>query len=243
MLILEVEDVSKGFAGLHALWNVGFTLNEQEILGLIGPNGSGKTTLFNLITGFLKPDKGRIRFKGRDITNAKPHTICHIGIARTFQIVKPFAHLSTLQNVMVGRIYGRYPAQNMRKAEQESREILEYIGLGGKELIAAHNLTLADRKRVELGRALATKPELLLLDEIMAGLNPTETQDTMHLIKMIRDSGVTLIVVEHVMRAVLGISDRLVVLNVGEKIAEGNPQQIVSDKQVIEAYLGEESYA
>lgn len=243
MLILAGENLSKSFGGVVALRNVEFILNEGEILGLIGPNGSGKTTLFNLIAGFMKPDAGKVRFKSKDITNAKPHTICQIGIARTFQIVKPFAHLTTLQNVMVGRIYGRNPAQNMRQARKESEEILKYIGLSGKEVIAAHNLTLADRKRLELARALATKPEVLLLDEMVGGLNPTETQDAMWLIKRIRDSGITIILVEHVMRAVMGISDRIMVLNVGEKIAEGTPQQIVSNKQVIEVYLGEEARA
>ena len=243
MLILEVENLSKSFGGVQALRKVEFVLNEGEILGLIGPNGSGKTTLFNLIAGLMKSDEGKIRFKDRDITNVKSYRVCQSGIARTFQIVRPFAHLTTLQNVMVGRAYGGNPVRNMHQAKRESEEILKYIGLGGKESIAAHSLTLVDRKRLELARALATKPELLLLDEMMAGLNPTEVEDAMRLIKRIRDSGVTLIMVEHVMKAVMGISDRIMVLNVGEKIAEGTPQEISSNKQVIEAYLGEEANA
>jgi len=243
MVLLQIENLSRSFGGLLALQEINFDLHEGEILGIIGPNGSGKTTLFNLITKFLKPDTGRIMFKGKDITKFKSHSICQTGIARTFQLVKPFAHMTALQNVMVGRMYGREPAQNKRQAKIESEEILEFVGLGSKRLTVAHHLTLSDRKRLELARALATKPELLLLDEMMAGLNPTEIRDALVLIKKIRDSGVTLMIVEHVMRAVLGISSRMMVLNVGEKIAEGTPQEIVRNRQVIEAYLGRESYA
>ncbi len=243
MLILKVEKLSKFFGGLAALSNLDLTANEGEILGLIGPNGSGKTTVFNLITGLLKPDQGSVTFKGIDITNAPDYAVCQIGIARTFQLVKPFAHMTALQNVMVGRTHGRKPAQNIKQAKIESEEILHFVGLGGKEDIVAHNLTLVDRKRLELARALATRPELLLLDEMIAGLNPTETEDAMRLIEEIRDSGITLIVVEHVMRAILGLSHRIVVLNVGVKIAEGTPQEIVDDKRVVEAYLGEGAHA
>jgi branched-chain amino acid transport system ATP-binding protein len=243
MVILEIEKLSKSFGGLAAVSELTIAVEAEEILGLIGPNGSGKTTVFNLITGFLKPDTGRVAFKGVDITNAPNHAVCQRGIARTFQLVKPFAHMTALQNVMVGRTHGRKPARNLKQAKQESEEILNFVGLGDKGQIPSHNLTLADRKKLELARALSTKPELLLLDEMMAGLNPSETADAMRLINEIRNSGITLIVVEHVMRAILGLSDRIMVLNVGLKIAEGTPQEIVKDRRVIEAYLGEDSHA
>jgi len=243
MSLLEVKNLSKSFGGLLVLREIEFKIDEGEVIGLIGPNGSGKTTLFNLITRFLKPDTGRITFKGKDITNSKVHNVCKSGIARTFQLVKPFPYMTALQNVMVGRMYGKRPAQNKKQAKVESEEILEFLGLGVKKFNIANSLTLSDRKRLELARALATKPELLLIDEMMAGLNLTETEEAMHLIKEIRGSGITLMVVEHVMRAVLGISDRIMVLDAGEKIAEGTPEEIFRDKQVIEAYLGKEFYA
>jgi branched-chain amino acid transport system ATP-binding protein len=243
MVFLKAENLSKSFGGLQVLSNVSFDVHQGEILGLIGPNGSGKTTLFNLITGFLKPNTGKIIFEGEDITSVQSHHVCQAGIARTFQLVKPFAHMTALQNVMVGRMYGRKPAQSLKEARAESEEILGSIDLGGKKSSVAQSLTLSDRKRLELAKALATRPKLLLIDEMMAGLNLTETEDAIRIIKKIRDSGITLMVVEHVMRAVLGISDRIMVLNAGEKIAEGAPQEIMRDKGVIEAYLGKESYA
>jgi len=243
MPILEVEKLSKSFGGLAAVSDLNFTLPQGEILGLIGPNGSGKTTAFNLITGFLKPDWGRVTFKGIDITSAPCHAVCQWGIARTFQLVKPFAHMTVLQNVMVGRTHGSDSAPNMKQAKVESEEIIHFVGLREKEDKEAHSLTLADRKRLELARALATKPQLLLLDEMMSGLNQTETEEAIHLINQIRDSGISLIVVEHVMRVILGLSDRIVVLNVGVKIAEGTPQEIVNNRKVVEAYLGDGSYA
>jgi branched-chain amino acid transport system ATP-binding protein len=243
MAFLKVENLFKSFGGLQVLNNINFELHQGEILGLIGPNGSGKTTLFNLITGFLKPNTGKIIFDEKDITGAQSHHVCQVGIARTFQLVKPFAHMTALQNVIVGRMYGRVPARNLREAHAESEEILGSIGLGTKKDHIAHRLTLSDRKRLELAKALATRPKLMLIDEMMAGLNLTETEDAIRIIKKIRDSGMTLMVVEHVMRAVLGISDRIMVLNAGEKIAEGAPQEIMGDQGVIEAYLGKESYA
>lgn len=241
-MLLEVENLSKAFGGWMAVRQVDFTVEEGEIVGLIGPNGAGKTTLFNLISGLLKPDTGTIRFDGRDITGLAPDKICRTGIARTFQLTKSFMHMTPLQNVMVGVAYGREEASSMRQARLKAERILEFTGLSGKRVTAAAMLGLVDRKRLEIARALATKPKLLLLDETMAGLNPAEMENALQLVMRIRDSGVTLIVVEHVMKAVLGISGRVVVLSSGEKIAEGTPQEVVSNKQVIEAYLGKEEY-
>jgi branched-chain amino acid transport system ATP-binding protein len=243
MAFLKAAKLSKSFGGLRVLNKIDFEVYQGEILGLIGPNGSGKTTLFNLMTGFLKPHSGRIIFEDKDITGAQPHQVCQMGIARTFQLVKPFPHMTALQNVIVGRMYGRKPARNVREAQADSEAILESIDLGIKKSSLAHSLTLSDRKRLELAKALATRPKLLLIDEMMAGLNLAETEDAIRIIKQIRDSGITLMVVEHVMRAVLEISDRIMVLNAGEKVAEGEPREIMEDKGVIEAYLGKESYA
>jgi branched-chain amino acid transport system ATP-binding protein len=236
--ILEVDGLSKSFGGLMAVSHLDLKVYGGEILGVIGPNGSGKTTVFNLITGFLKPDDGKVRFKGNDITGIKPHQICKAGIARTFQLVKPFARMTVLQNVMAGRAYGRSSVQGMRQATSEAEELLEFAGLSSKRSVDASQLGLADRKRLEITRALATKPDLLLLDEAMAGLNPAEIQDAMRLMKEIRASGITLMLVEHVMQVVLGVSDRIAVISAGEKIAEGKPEHIVSNKEVIAAYLG-----
>jgi branched-chain amino acid transport system ATP-binding protein len=238
MPILLAEKINKSFGGLMALAQVNFEIHEGEIFGVIGPNGSGKTTLFNVITGFLNADSGKVTFMGKDITGLPPHQICRQGIARIFQLVKPFHQLTTLQNVMVGRTYGKDSATNMKKAKEEVVEIVNFVGLGNKIEVIASQLTMADRKRLELARALAAHPQLLLLDELMAGLNPAETEVSMNLVRKIRDSGVTVVMVEHIMKAVLGISDRVMVLNVGMKIAEGPPREVVKNQQVIEAYLG-----
>ncbi len=238
MSLLQVEKIVKSFGGLMALCEVNFEILEGEIFGVIGPNGSGKTTLFNVVTGFLKANSGKITFMGKNITALPPHQICRQGIARIFQIVKPFPQLTTLQNVMVGRTYGKNPAPNMRKAKDEVAEILNFVGLGSKIEVPASQLTMADRKRLELARALAAHPQLLLLDELMAGLNLAETETAMDLVKKIRDSGITVIMVEHIMKAVLGVCDRVIVLNAGEKIAEGPPKEVVKNQLVIEAYLG-----
>jgi len=238
MSFLKVEQLNKFFGGLMALWKVDFEIFKGEIFGVIGPNGSGKTTLFNVITGFLKANSGKVIFMGRDITDLPPHQICRQGIARIFQLVKPFHQLTTLQNVMVGRAYGRDPAANIRRAKEEVVEILNFVGLGNKSEVIASQLTMAERKKLELARALAAHPQLLLLDELMAGLNLAETETAMNLVNKIRDSGITVIMVEHIMKAVLGISDRIIVLNVGMKIAEGPPKEVVKNQQVIEAYLG-----
>jgi branched-chain amino acid transport system ATP-binding protein len=236
--MLELKSIYKSFGGLAAISNVSLRIEPGEILGLIGPNGSGKSTLFNLISGVMRPDSGDILFQSLDITGAGPHEICRAGIGRTFQLVKPFARMTALRNVMVGRSYGSDPAANMEQAEREAEEILERVGLSRKKRTVSAGLVLMDRKRLELARALATRPKLLLLDEIMAGLNPTEIESAIRLLSDVRASGITLIVIEHVMRVILGISDRVVVLSTGRIIAEGPPKEVVRNKGVIEAYLG-----
>ena len=221
---------------------VSMNVDEGEILGLIGPNGAGKTTLFNLITGVHLPTQGRILFNDRDITFAPPHSRCWMGITRTFQLVRPFPELTVLENATIGRIYGRDSVKNRSRAESEALEVLAKVGLDGHASEKAKSLTLVDRKRLELARALATKPRLLLLDELLAGLNPSEVLASMELIQSIRDTGITVIMVEHLVKAVFGIADRIVVLNAGDLIAEGTPKEIAHNPKVIDAYLGTSSH-
>ena len=237
-MLLTLENVSRAFKGLMAVHSVSTYVAEGEIVGLIGPNGAGKTTLFNLITGVFPPTNGKIVFEDRDITSKPPYSRCWLGIARTFQLVKPLPDLSVLDNAAIGRVYGRNPTKSRSRAEKESMEFLEIVGLAGRAHEKAKGLTLVDRKRLELARALAAKPKLLLLDELLAGLNPSEVLDAMELIKSIRDTGVTVVMVEHLVKAVFGIADRIVVLNAGELIAEGTPEVISCDQNVIDAYLG-----
>lgn len=241
--LLEGNQLYKSFGGLMAINGVDFYLEPGEILGLIGPNGSGKTTLFNLIAGVFKPDKGRIKFGGRDITGTDCASVCQMGIARTFQITRPFPLLTVLENVQLGRAYGSDPANTLEQAQLEADEILKFIGLSSKRKVPAGRLGVIDRKRLELGKALSTKPKVLLLDEIMAGLNPTEILAATDLVKKIRDSGISLIVIEHMMKAIMGICHRVIVLNAGKKIAGGNPREVVLDRGVIEAFLGEDQDA
>jgi len=242
-LFLQLERVAKSFKGLMAVNFVSMNVVEGEILGLIGPNGAGKTTLFNLITGVYPPSQGQIIFEGSDITATAPFRRSWMGIARTFQLVRPFLQLTVLENVTIGRVYGRDSLKNRSQAESQAAGILEKVGLAARSSEKAHKLTLVDRKKLELARALATNPKLLLLDELLAGLNPSEVLASMQLIQGIRDMGITVIMVEHLVKAVFGIADRIIVLNAGDKIAEGTPEMIARDVQVIDAYLGKSFHA
>jgi branched-chain amino acid transport system ATP-binding protein len=226
-----------------AVRTVDLVVQPGEILGLIGPNGAGKTTLFNLITGVYRPTAGAIYLQDTDITRLAPPKRCKLGIARTFQLVRPFPSLTVLQNVAIGRIYGREPARSGTQADAEAFDLLELVGLADRARLLAKQLTLVDRKRLELARALGNRPRLLLLDELLAGLNPSEVLSALDLIGRIRAAGTTIVMVEHLVKAVFGISDRVVVLNAGEKIAEGAPAAVASNQHVIDAYLGTDSDA
>jgi branched-chain amino acid transport system ATP-binding protein len=238
--LLEVRQLTKRFGGLAAVGGVDLTIRKGEILGVIGPNGAGKTTFVNCITGLDKPTSGTILFRGEDITKTPSYAIGRLGIARTFQVVKPLKQLSVRDNVAIGAMFGaRGKERTAAQARARAEEVLTRVGLGHRIAHTAADLTIPDLKRLELAKALAMDPELLLLDEVMAGLNPTEIESAMELLRQINRDGVTLFVIEHVMKAIMGISDRLLVLHYGKKIAEGKPQEIVESKEVIEAYLGE----
>jgi branched-chain amino acid transport system ATP-binding protein len=239
MRILEGEGVTKYFGGLVAVSKVNFHVDQGEIVGLIGPNGAGKTTLFNLISAALVPKPGVIRFKGEKITGLKPYQICRRGLSRTFQEVKIFASMPVQENILLGSLFGCPAGMPLADASRETEELLEFVGLSAMRATPAKDLTLANQKRIEVARALATKPELLMLDELMAGLNPTEVAQAMELVTRIRDKGVTIFMIEHVMKAIMSVCDRIMVLHHGEKIAEGTPQEIATSKKVIEVYLGE----
>jgi branched-chain amino acid transport system ATP-binding protein len=243
MRILEGQGVNKFFGGLAAVSNVDFHVDQGEIVGLIGPNGAGKTTLFNLISAALPLSSGEIRFKGQKLNGLKPHKICRLGIARTFQETKVFANMPVFQNVLVGAFFGTPNHISGADAAREASQALEFVGLSAMSTAPVKDLTLVNQKRVEVARALATKPELLLLDELMAGLTPAEVSEAMELVKKIRNTGITIFMVEHVMKAIMGICERVMVLHHGEKIAEGTCNEISCDRKVIEIYLGEETYA
>ena len=235
--LLELKEVNKNFGGLKAVSQVSFELNGGEILGIIGPNGAGKTTLFNVITGFLKPDSGEVWFNGEKTVGLKPHQVCKKGMVRTFQLVKPFIELTVLENVVVAALNR---AKTIKEAREKALRTIELVGLKEKTNTLSSGLTLGHRKRLELARTLATEPKLLLLDEVMAGLTPTEVDELIRLLKEVNHRGVTILLIEHVMRGLMALSRRVVVLNYGQKIAEGVPGEVVKNRQVIEAYLGEE---
>lgn len=235
--ILQVKKVKKTFGGLVALNNVDLELASNEILGLIGPNGAGKTTLFNVIAGVLRPDSGTILFNGKDITKKRPDRRCLLGIARTFQIAKPFKNMSLIENVTVGAYFGT-KWKRISSAKKKAEEMLDFVGMGDLLNEEAKNLSIGNRQKLELARALATEPQVLLLDEVIGGLTPTEANEMIEIIKRIREKGVSVIMIEHVMKAVMSVSDRMIVLNYGEILAKGTPKEIAENPSVIEAYLG-----
>jgi branched-chain amino acid transport system ATP-binding protein len=241
--ILEGKNVTKYFGGLAAVTDVDFYVEPGEVLGLIGPNGAGKTTLFNLISAALVPRPGTIIYKGQNITGKKPYQICRMGIGRTFQTVKIFGNLPVIDNVRIGSLFGTPKRVSASEADRVTAELLSFVDLSDQKYSLAKDLTLANQKRLEVARALATRPDLLLLDEMMAGLTHTEVAQAMELIDKIHRKGVTVIMIEHVMKAVMSVCDRIIVLHHGKKIAEGTPQEIAGNQTVVEVYLGEQPSA
>lgn len=239
MGILECTKVTRNFGGLTAVSNIDLSVGQGEIMGIIGPNGAGKTTLFNLISGAIPCKSGTISFKGQRISGLKPHQICRKGLARTFQSAKIFSDMPVISNVMLGSLFGSLPNLSAADAGRVTHECLEFVGLSDMKDMQARDLTTVNQKRLEVARALATRPDLLMLDELMAGLNPTEVAQAMELIKKIQTRGITVLIIEHVMKAIMNICNRIAVLHHGEKIAEGTSQEIATNKMVIEVYLGE----
>jgi branched-chain amino acid transport system ATP-binding protein len=238
MTLLEAKNITKRFGGLVAVNDLSLSVEKGEILGMIGPNGAGKTTAFNMISGYYEPNEGQVIFDGQDITGMRPHKICKLGLTRTFQVVKPFPQLSVLDNVIVGA-YNR--TDDKLVARQKSQEILDFLGMSHMTGQLAGSLSVAGRKRLEIAKVLATEPKMILLDEAMAGLRPKETDEIIELVRQISQRGIALLLVEHVMKVIMSLADRIVVIHHGEKIAEGEPQKVVQDKAVIDAYLGEEA--
>jgi branched-chain amino acid transport system ATP-binding protein len=238
MRILEGKRLTKFFGGLAAVSEVDFDVDRGEIVGLIGPNGAGKTTLFNLISGAIIPDSGALEFKGQRLTGLKAYRVCRAGVARTFQSVRIFPNMSVLGNVSLGGVFGTKAGMSSSAASRAAKELLDFVGLSGGYSARAGDLTIAHQKRLEVAKALATQPEVLLLDELIAGLNATETAEVMHLIMSIRDRGITILMIEHVMKAIMSICNRIIVLHHGEKIAEGTPAEITTNETVIKIYLG-----
>lgn len=236
--LLSVKGLTKSFAGLMAVKGLHFEVPKNAILAIVGPNGSGKTTTFNLIAGVYKPDRGEILFEGENMVGLRPWQICKRGISRTFQIVRPFKNMTVLESVMLGALYGNRDGLTLEGAREKAIKTVSFLHLEAKKDLLCDNLTLADLRMVEFARTLATTPQLLLLDETLAGLNPTETQEILRLVRQIRDTGTTIVLIEHVMAAVMAVSDSVLVMDYGERIAWGKPDEVVADPRVIEAYLG-----
>jgi branched-chain amino acid transport system ATP-binding protein len=239
IILLIGKRITKKFGGLIALKDVDFEIKKGEIFGLIGPNGAGKTTFVNLVSGIYRPDSGKILFESKELTKLRPDLICKYGIARTFQLTQTFLDLTVLQNAMMGCVFGNFKKNSMKNSMEIARKNLNFVGLVGKEQKSAKSLTAIELKKLELARSLGIKPKFLMLDEINTGLNPTESNEAINLIKKIRDQGVTILIVEHLMKIIMAICDRIMVLNYGQKIAEGTPKEVASNQTVIKAYLGD----